>query len=293
LLVLTGLFGAALAALAYGAATILQALGVAALAALGPGASIRARVAAGRSYALGLALDGLGFLASLAALRRLPLFLVESAVASSVGVTAVLAVLVLDVHLRRTEVAALAVTGGGLVLLALSAEPGSGHHLGTTGGWLLLASVGPVAGVFVFGRRDREAGRGAVALAVASGLGFGIVGIAARTLDVRHPWWLTVADPVVWALAAQGVLASGSYALALHRGRTTTVAAITFAVETVFPAAVGLAVLGDTVRSHLVPVAAIGFLATLSGSIALAGYAQTITPGPGGLDRRTAHVQGA
>lgn len=280
MLVLTGLSGAALAAVAYGAATILQALGVRELSALDSNSSTWSRVIAGRLYALGLALDGLGFLASLAALRRLPLFLVESTVASSVAVTAVLAVLVLHTQLRHAEIAALGVISAGLVLLALSAKPGPGRHVGAAAGWLLLASVVLVAAVLLIGLRDPAAGRAAVVLATAGGLGFGLVGIAARCLRVRHPWWLTLHDPVIWALAAQGVLASAAYAVALHRGRTTTVAAITFAVETVFPTTVGLAVLGDTVRTHLAPIAAIGFLAALSGSIALAGYAATPTPAP-------------
>lgn len=275
LAVLSGMAGAALAAIAYGSATILQALGVRDLSELDRDASVWARLTAGRRYALGLGLDGVGFLASLAALRHLPLFLVESAVASSVAVTAVLAVLVLHTRLRRTEIVALAVTSAGLVLLALSAEPGPARRPGAAAGWLLLASMVPVAAVVVLAVRDRAAGRAAVALAVAGGVGFGVVGIAARCLKIRNPWWLTAQDPMIWALAGQGVLASVAYALALSRGRTTTVAAITFATETVFPTAVGLAVLGDAVRSHLVPVATLGFFATLGGSIALAGYADT------------------
>jgi drug/metabolite transporter (DMT)-like permease len=275
---LLGLAGAALAAVAYGTATILQALGVRRLAGLAPAASVPARILAARLYALGLALDGLGFLASVAALRHLPLFLVESAVASSVAVTAVLAVPVLGLRLHRAEATALGVTGAGLVLLALSAETGPAHRAGNAAGWLLLASVAPTALLLVMGTRAREAGRAAVELATASGFGFGIVGIAARTLQIHHPWWLTLTDPVIWALAAQGVLASGAYGLALHRGRTTTVAAITFAVETVFPAAVGLAMLGDGVRAHFAPVAALGFLSSLAGSISLARYA--VAPAP-------------
>lgn len=289
---LTGLLGAAVAAIAYGAATILQALGVRRVSAVAAGASVWTRLAAGRLYGLGLVLDGFGFLASVAALRRLPLFLVESAVASSVAVTALLAVLVLDVRLRRIEVAALGVTSVGLVLLALSAEPGPGRHVGAAAGWLLLASVAPVVLLIVIGSYDRAAGRATVVLATASGFGFAIVGIAARTLHVRHPWWSTAAEPVVWALAAQGVLASVAYGLALHRGRTTTVAAITFVVETVLPTAVGLAFLGDTIRTHFVPIAAVGFIATLGGSITLAGYAETpsVTDGPAGWSPPQRHT---
>jgi len=104
-----GLLGALLAALAYGAATVLQAVGVRRVAALPPGTALRDRARTGWPYAVGLALDALGFLASVAALRTLPLFLVESAVASSVAVTAVLSVVVLGVRLRTAEVVALMV----------------------------------------------------------------------------------------------------------------------------------------------------------------------------------------
>lgn len=271
---LTGLGGAAAAAVAYGAATILQALGVRRLSRVDPAAGIWARVVVGRLYVLGLALDGLGFLASVAALRQLPLFLVESAVASSVAVTAVLAVLVLGDRLRRGEVAALAVTGAGLVLLALTAQAGPARAAGTVTTWLLLASVAVVAALFLVAKRHADPGRAAIVLAMTSGLGFGVVGIAARTLRVHDPLWMTITEPLVWVVAAQGVLASAAYGYGLHRGRTTTVAAITFAVETVLPTVIGLAFLGDAVRGHLFPIAVIGFLAAVGGSIALAGHAE-------------------
>jgi drug/metabolite transporter (DMT)-like permease len=272
--VLAGLIGAAAAAIAYGAASVLQAIGVQRMAAVPSGAMLRSRVAAGRPYALGLILDVVGFLASVAALRTLPLFLVESAVASSVAVTAVLAVLVLDLRLRRAEITALAVIGVGLVLLAVSAEPGPAHHAGAAAGWVLLGTVALVALLLLIGLRDANHARASLVLATTAGLGFGLVGIAARALAVRHPWWRTAADPVLWALLAQGALAVVAFGFALHRGRVTTVAAITMVAETIFPAVVGLVFLGDAVRQHLVPVAVIGFLATLAGSLALADQAE-------------------
>jgi drug/metabolite transporter (DMT)-like permease len=204
----------------------------------------------------------------------LPLFLVESAVASSVAVTAGLAVLVLGVRLRRIEVAALAVTFFGLVLLAICARDGAAQHVGPVAGWMLLGSAGGVLLILLAGLRMVDRTAGSIVLAVASGLGFGVLGISARTLQVRTPWWHTVADPVLWAVIAHGVLSAVAYGFALQRGRTTTVAAITFTVETVLPAGIGLAFLGDAVRTHLVPLAAVGFLATVGGSIMLSAHAE-------------------
>jgi drug/metabolite transporter (DMT)-like permease len=272
--VLAGLIGAAAAAIAYGAASVLQAIGVQRMAALPSGAMLLSRIAAGRPYALGLILDVLGFMASVAALRTLPLFLVESAVASSVAVTAVLAVLVLDLRLRSAEITALVVIGVGLVLLAVSAEPGPAHHTSAAAGWVLLGTIALVALLLLIGVRDANHARASLILATTAGLGFGLVGIAARGLAVRHPWSQTAADPVLWALLAQGALAVIAFGFALHRGRVTTVAAITMVVETIFPAIVGLVFLGDAVRQHLVPVAVIGFVATLAGSLGLADQAE-------------------
>ncbi|NHN56358.1 hypothetical protein G9U51_11275 [Calidifontibacter sp. DB0510] len=269
-----GLLGAVLAALAYGTATILQAIGVRQLDALPEHPGWPARLKAGRLYAVGLALDGLGFLLSFAALRTLPLFLVESMLASSVAVTAVLAVVVLHVRLRRAEVAALGVVGIGLVLLALSAHEGPGRAVGSTGGWLLLGFAVIVGVLFALGYADRDRSRSSVQLAVVSGLGFGVTGIAARVIEPAKPLWHTIIQPQLWALIIGGIAAVVAYGFALDRGKTTTVAAITFAVETIVPAAIGLAFLGDAIRHGLVVVAVLGFAATLGGCLALAGRAE-------------------
>jgi hypothetical protein len=69
-----------------------------------------------------------------------------------------------------------------------------------------------------------------------------------------------------------------AYAVALERGRATTVAAVTFAVETLVPAAIGLLWLGDAVRPGRgwALVALLGFAATLGGSIALAAHSEPL-----------------
>src|SRR5262245_55216563 len=141
------------------------------MAAIPRGATVWSRLAAGRLYALGLIVDVLGFFASVVSLRTLPLFLVESAVASSVAVTAVLAVWVLDLRLRRAEITALVVIGVGLVLLAVSAEPGPAHHAGAAAGSVLLRTVALVALLLVIGRRGPTFRRASIILAATRGSG--------------------------------------------------------------------------------------------------------------------------
>ena len=266
---LTGLLGAFAAAVLYGAATVLQAAGVRHLRAVPAGAPLAARLWAGRLYAVGLGLDAAGFLASIAALRTLPLFVVQSAIASSVAVTAVLAVVFLGARLERREIIALVVVGLGLLALALSATPERAVRLGPGAQWVVLAGVVPVAAVALAGL-VRRGPSSAVLLAVASGLGFGGVGIAARVLVVPDPWVGLLLSPTAWAIVAYAAVALVCYGLALDRGSVTTTAAVTFAVETVVPSAIGLVLLHDQVRAGYPVVAAVGFVATLGGCIALA-----------------------
>ena len=72
----------------------------------------------------------------------------------------------------------------------------------------------------------------------------------------------------------------------------TTVAALTFATETVVPALVGVLLLGDQVVPGRGPLAAAAFVATLGGCITLAGCAEptqpTSLPGPAGRPRAMA-----
>lgn len=290
-----GLVGALAAAVCYGAATVLQAVGVRRLASSPPGSGLLVRATRAVPYAAGLALDGLGFLASLASLRSLPLFVVESAVASSVAVTALLAVAFLGARLGRTEVVALVVIGVGLIALAASATSGPGLTLSDAGAWLLLVGVLvpvllalPVPVLAGQARRtpaspaarSRGVNPCVILLAVAAGLGFGGVGIAARVLQIPNSWWHLIADPVAWSLAAYAVVSLSCYALALARGSVTVVAALTFTVETVVPAGIGLAWLGDRVRPGFAMLAFLGFVATVGGCVALAGRAELIEQAP-------------
>lgn len=265
--------GAVVAAVAYGSSTILQAIGVRRFADA-EGLPWLRRLAAGWLFAAGLGLDAVGFVASFAALRSLPLFLVESVLASSVAITALLAVRILHVRLQRTELFALGFVAAGLVLLAVSASEGPGRRVGSTGGWLLLGFALLVALVAVAGLLDPSPARSSAVLAAASGLGFAVTGVVARVIEAADPLWRTVLDPALWALVIGGIVALAAYAVALERGRTTSVAAITFAVETIVPAAIGLIWLGDSLRSGFTPVGGAGFVLTLGGCLALAGRAE-------------------
>jgi len=272
-----GLAFALFAALAYGGGSVLQ--GVAARRAeAGPGLDPRLVVRLARSapYVCGLGLDLGAFLASLVALQTLPLFLVQSALAGSVGVTAVIASVV-GVRLRGREIGSLIILGVGLLLLATSAQPEQGRPLPLGVRWGLLSFVVVLGGAGALVAR-RKAGSGAPALAVLAGLAFTAVAVTARSLVVPSPPWHALADPGLWAIVADGVLGMLLFTTALQRGSVTSVTAVTFAVETIVPAGLGLAFLGDTTRPGYAQVAAAGFFLTIAGTLALTTQQPTMTP---------------
>jgi drug/metabolite transporter (DMT)-like permease len=272
-----GLIGAFAAAIAYGAATVLQARGVRA----GGGgddldARLVSRLVRSTQYVAGLLLDALGFALSFAALRTLPLFTVQAIVASSLAVTALLAVTVLGAHLLLREWLALLAVTAGLTLLAVSAQPDRPHRFDTADRWLLVVSVLVVGGAaFIAGRRRHgENTSDAWALGALAGLMYGAGGIGARMLRTPHHPWEIVEDPALYAMVAAGLLGLLLYALALQRGSVTVATSAVVVAETVIPAAVGLVLLGDRPAHGDYPVSAVGFALAVAGAVVLARHGQ-------------------
>jgi len=267
-------------ALCYGIASVMQAA-AARRAEMRPHLDpmLLVRLARDLSYVASLGLDLLGFVASVIALRTLPLFMVQSAIAGSVGVTAVVASIAFGVRLERYEHAALLGLLVGFALLALSARPGHAAALGTAGHWLLACGVAVVAVIGAVSARAPER-RAGIGLALAAGLGFAGTGVAARELVVPHVAWHLVADPVALALACYALLGVLLFATALQRSSVTAAAALVFLVETVVPSTIGLVFLGDHARPHLAVVASMGFVVTIVASISLARRSEPLPREP-------------
>ncbi|MDO9380252.1 MAG: EamA family transporter [Nocardioidaceae bacterium] len=209
---------------------------------------------------------GLHFLA----LRALPLFLAQAAISTSLVVTALLAVRTLGERLRSSDWVAIGGVVVGLVMLSLSA----GDHAtvtpaASTGWYLLVLAAAVVVAALVIDRT----GPHPFALGLLAGTLFGTVSIAGRLVPG------SVADlatsPATYALALAGASAFLVYSVALRRGHVARVTAPLVAMQTVLPAAVGLAFLGDSIRSGWVAVACIGLVVTLAGSAALARFEAT------------------
>jgi len=276
------LLAALLSAVCYGIASVLQAISVRAAsrrsvaqvgeAGQGVDAGLLVRMLRQGLFLGSMALDLLGFVAQIVALRRLPLFAVQAIIAANLAVTAVVAAWLMHARLAVREWLAVAGVVAGVGLLSLSAgaegaaRVGSPFELG-----LIVAVAGVGVGGFAVARLPnpyRTPALGAIA-----GLGYGVVAVAARILPGFGILQL-VKSPVSYTLAAAGILSFLLYATALEGGSVTTATAAVILAETAPPALVGVIFLGDTTRHGLTAVAAIGFVLAVVCALLLARFGE-------------------
>jgi drug/metabolite transporter (DMT)-like permease len=275
---LIGMVCALGAAVCFGVASVLQAVAARAAEA-GSGSGVDARLlvrALGQwRYVAGLGLDALGFVLEIIALRRLPIYAVGAALAASLAVTAVTASRLLRVRLSGAEWGAVAAVCGGLAMLGLASGAegkGSGDTALRVG--VLCAAVAVLAVGGVAGRLPGRAR--AAALGLGAGFGFGVVEVAVRLIDDLAPS-AVLANPATYALLVGGGAAFLLLTSALHRGSVTAATAGMVIGETIGPALVGIAALGDRTRDGLAPLAAVGFALALLGALALGRFGEPAT----------------
>ncbi|MFI1994483.1 hypothetical protein [Actinoplanes sp. NPDC020271] len=269
-----GLIGAFGSALCYGIASVLQALAARQTAAVdGLDVRLMLRLSQSWRYLLGLAIDGAAFLLSLAALRTLPLFVVQSVVASFLAVTAVLSAVVLKTALPRVDKIGIAVVVVGLILVGLSAAEDAPVPVARSVSWGMLAAA--VVLLVVAVPLARLKGRaGAAALGGMAGLGFSVVAVATRILPGPLTIGGLLTDPAAYGLVLSGALALLTYSTAMQRGSVTMATAPLVVLETVVPAGVGLLLLGDRPRPGWGWVAAAGFVIAVLGALSLARHGE-------------------
>ncbi|MFE5893687.1 hypothetical protein ACFQ6E_32730 [Streptomyces sp. NPDC056462] len=263
------------AAVCFGTATVLQAMAARAASAQGGRggeAGVLLRSLRQWRYLAGLALDGLGFVLQVVALRSLPIYAVGAALASSLAVTAVVAARLLRVRLRRNEWVAVGVVCVGLAMLGLASGAEGDREGSDALRFAMLGVALAVLGVGLAGGRLPERGRGLV-LGLAAGFGFGVVEVAVRLIDsVAVPELL--ANPATYALVLGGGAAFLALTSALQRGSVTTATAALVIGETIGPALVGVVWLGDRTREGLAWLAVLGFVVSVVGALALARFGE-------------------
>jgi len=283
--VLIGFLLALGCSLCYGTATVLQAAGTRSVEA-GSGSGVDAvlllRAVRQWRYLVGIGLDVVGFLLQVAALRLVPIYVVAAALAASIAVTGVVAAWLLSARLSRVEWCAVGVVCASLVALAVAAGPGHFRHAPAGLGWALLGVVAAVliAG-FAAGRLPDRAR--ALALGLGAGTGFGVVEVGVRLIDVIDPTTRSFyTNPALYAAAAGGAAGFLLLTSALHRGSVTTAVAGMVVGETLAPAFVGVAWLGDTARDGLGGLVIAGFAVAVAATLVLARFGEAPAPSEAG-----------
>ncbi|MFJ6808445.1 hypothetical protein ACIQRK_20865 [Streptomyces anulatus] len=257
----------------FGTASVLQAIGARAVE-TGSGSGVDPvlllRALRQWRYAVGLVLDGVGFLLQIAALRSLPLYAVGACLAASLAVTAVVATWFLDARLSVAEWASVATVCAGLAMIAL-ASGAQGQRAGPPAlRWALLglALVVLLSGGLAGRLADRPR---ALLLGLGAGAGFGVVEVAVRLIGSLAVFPL-FANPAFYALLLGGATGFLLLTAALQRGSVTVATAGMILTESAGPALVGVLWLGDHPRNGLAWLAVAGFVAAVAGALALTRF---------------------
>ncbi len=279
---LVSLLAALLSAICYGIAAVMQAIAVRAAsnrtaevageAGQGVDPGLLVRMLRQGLFLASIAIDLLGFVAQLIALRKLPLFAVQAIMASNLAVTAVCAAWLIKIRLDLREWMAVGGVVIGVALLGLSAgaqgaaKVGSEFQLG-----LIVAVVAVGVAGFAVARLPNPVRT--PALGAIAGLGYAVLAVSARILPGFGPLQL-IKNPASYTLAAAGIVSFLLYATALEGGSVTTATAGVVLAETMPPAVVGVLFLGDTTRHGLAAVAVLGFILAVVCAVALARFGE-------------------
>ncbi|MEJ5945597.1 hypothetical protein WDZ17_09870 [Pseudokineococcus basanitobsidens] len=221
------------------------------------------------AYLVGLALDGLGWVLAVLALRTLPVFAVQSVLTSSVAVTT-LASHRFDVRrLPRAQLAGVVGVVVGLVLVAGSAATGRAPALPAAAVPVLVAAALVLVAVALPVARS---GRPFVTAAVA-GAAYGGAALSVRALHTTAALasdLTLLAHPLTYAVVVFGAVGVVLVAAALRHGAPGPVTAVLSVTEILLPGAAGLVLLGDAVRPGWEPALAVGVVAVVGSVVLLA-----------------------
>ncbi len=282
------LAAAFVSAVAYGCATVLQAIGAGRTEDSGEGVDPRLliRVLQSAPFVAGLGLDLVGLATNLVALENLPLFAVQAIINCSLAVTALLAVPVLHVHLGRNDWIAIGSVCAGLVMVGVSAGHEQPTHAGRALHWVVLVAVlALITASFVTVWRF---GGNSIVLGGFAGSLFGAFAICVRILPDLDPAVL-LRDPALYAGVIASITGFLFFTTALQRGSVTLATAMLVVGETGLPALLGILFFHDHTRAGFEPVAVIGFLCAVGGAVALSRFGEAEASDPPKADGAGGH----
>lgn len=278
-----GIVIAVIGSLAFAAAAVLQALGAEQVAQRAAIREERRRSAAAHPslrstaatmltlpFLVGFVFDIIGFVATIASARMIPLFLSQTIISARLVATALLAMVILKVGLTLRDWISGGVIVLSLVLLAVSAGREGVERTSWMHWAVLVAGPALIALGVIMMRRLRT--HIAAVTGLIAGAVFGVMAVASRILDGLDPLDLSVlfTDPALYALLLSGIGGFYLFTVALQTGSVNAAAAALVVGQTVLPGAVGIAFLGDVTRAGWGPVAIVAFAAAVLGGVVLA-----------------------
>lgn len=212
--------------------------------------------------------DGLGWAASVVALRYLPVFEVQAVLAGAIATTALLGRWCYGTVLRQVDRVAIGACLAGLALVAASGYGHSADGVSTEVQlWLLVGF-----GVLVVAQAALWKAE-AWPLAVLAGLGFGGTAVAVRAVDTSAASFdlgMLLSQPPTYLVIGFWVIGLVSWSRALQAGSLASVTAVFMVTEVVAPGAVGIVMLGDAVRPGWWFPLLLGTVFAVLGSVVLA-----------------------
>jgi drug/metabolite transporter (DMT)-like permease len=204
-----------------------------------------------RWFAIGLGVAALAWLAHVAALALAPLSVVQAVYAGGLVFLAVLAERVFGFELGRRQWLGVAITAGGLAIIALTRGPDTGE----TGRHALAALIALEGGAFVAAillivgsGGDTIPVRQGLLLAAAAGTLYGVANIAVKYLtDAAENGVLEMISPWAGAAVVAGLVAFYTSARALQIGPGVEVIAITSVAANLTAIVGGVLVFRETI----------------------------------------------
>jgi uncharacterized membrane protein len=227
-----------------------------------------------------MGVGGLAWLLHVAALALAPMSTVQAVVAGGVALIAVMADRIFGMKVSRRQWWGLGMTATGLVLLAVTMPAQTGSHASYSlapmiGFEAALLGIGAllIVGPHAAGARAEHHG---VALAIASGILFGVCNVSVKALSglVSHHGILAIVSP--WTAVALCASAAAFYASArsLQDGEAVSVIALTGTAMSVACISGGILVFGDPLPGDPVGIVLQGV------AFLLVIVASALTPAP-------------
>jgi len=210
------------------------------------------------SYFLGILLDIIGWLFFLVAVRSLPLFLVQSFIALSILVSALLDRYWLKHPIKTIEKFAITSVVIGVSILSIVAKPGSAALTTDLVKWLIVISPLIIAIIGVIVLRLKNNSFNSAIVALMAGLAFGGTSVVTRIIVFSDIDKVLVQGLLAISLIIYGVLAIMFLSIALQREKVNRVNSVVLASEVIAPSLIGILILGDSVRNGLWLVMFIG-----------------------------------